>query len=191
MSASSSDFSVRQKASARSHISSCGRYGRFASQAKVVSSGATKPDRPPISMLRLHKRHALLDRHGAGSRTCIFDDVAARASDAELGDQPQCNVLRTNMRSLAGRRAVRACPRPFHRHHLRRENVRHLAGADAESQRANAADGTGVAVRNCVRCAWQHDAEFRCHDVGNALLRIARYRTGGCRYCACLRAWRG
>src|SRR5215208_1372895 len=45
--------SVRQCASARSHIAPCGAHGRPLIQAKVASSGATKPERPPISMLRL------------------------------------------------------------------------------------------------------------------------------------------
>ena len=52
--APSSDLSVRQCASARSHSAPCGAKGRPAIQENVLSSGATKPERPPISMLRLH-----------------------------------------------------------------------------------------------------------------------------------------
>ncbi len=52
--ASSSLASVRQCASARSHAAPCGAQGRPASHWNVVSSGATKPERAPISMVRLH-----------------------------------------------------------------------------------------------------------------------------------------
>ena len=45
---------MRQWASARSHSAPCGAKGRPAIQDNVLSSGATKPERPPISMLRLH-----------------------------------------------------------------------------------------------------------------------------------------
>ena len=62
--------------------------------------------------------------------------------------------------------------RPLQRHHLRGENMRHLAGAAAEGERADAADGAGVAVRRRMGRARQHDAEFRRHHVGDALLRI-------------------
>ena len=59
------------------------------------------------------------------------------------------------------------------RHHLRDEDMRKLAGAAAEGQRADAADRAGMTVGHRVRRARQHDAEFRRHDVRNALFGIA------------------
>ena len=50
--------------------------------------------------------------------------------------------------------------------------MRHLAGAAAEGESADAADRAGMAVRHRMRRARQHDAELRRHHVGNALLRI-------------------
>ena len=47
-----------------------------------------------------------------------------------------------------------------------------LAGAAAEGERAEPADGAGVAVGDRMRRAGQHDAEFRRHHVRNALLGI-------------------
>ena len=55
--------------------------------------------------------------------------------------------------------------RPFQRHHLGGQNMRELAGAAAESQRADAADRAGVTVGHRMRRARQHDAEFRRHDM--------------------------
>ena len=52
--ASGSLSSRRQAASARSHNAPWGAKGRPLIQEKVVSSGAPKPERAPISMARLH-----------------------------------------------------------------------------------------------------------------------------------------
>ncbi len=60
----------------------------------------------------------------------------------------------------------------FERHHLGDQDVRKLAGAAAESERAEPADGAGVAVGHRVRRARQYDAELRRHHVRNALLGI-------------------
>jgi hypothetical protein len=50
--------------------------------------------------------------------------------------------------------------------------MRKLTGAAAESQRADAADRAGVTIGHRVRRARQHNAEFRRHDVRNALFGI-------------------
>jgi hypothetical protein len=48
-----SEGRVRQEASARSQSAPFGAHGRSFSQAKVVSSGATRPVRDPASMVML------------------------------------------------------------------------------------------------------------------------------------------
>ena len=136
------------------------------------SSGATKPERPPISMLRLHSvmrcSIGMARDGGAG----IFDHVAARAGDAELGDDAQRHVLGGDMRRQPCRRAGSHALRPLHRHHLRRQDVRELGGAAAEGQRAEPADRAGVAVGHRMRRARQHHAELRRDHVRDALLGI-------------------
>ena len=112
------------------------------------------------------------DRHGAHCRAGIFHGVAAGAGDAEFGDQPQGDILGID---VGAEPAVEPHPhalRPLERHHLRGEDVREFAGAAAERQRADAADRAGVTVGHRVRRARQHDAEFRRHDVADALFGI-------------------
>ena len=48
-----------------------------------------------------------------------------------------------------------------------------LGGADGESERAEAADGAGMAVGHRMGRARQHHAQFRRHHMGDALLGIA------------------
>ena len=106
-------------------------------------------------------------------RAGIFDDMAARAGDADLGDDPQRHVLGGDMRRQLAVEPDAHALRPLHRHHLRGEDVRKLGGAAAERERAEAADRAGVAVGHRMRRARQHHAELRRDHVRNALLGIA------------------
>ena len=61
---------------------------------------------------------------------------------------------------------------PLERHHLGGEDVRELGRAATEGERAEAADGAGVAVGHRVGRARQHHAELRRDHVRDALLGI-------------------
>ena len=58
------------------------------------------------------------------------------------------------------------------RHHLRRQDVRELGGAAAEGERAESADGAGMAVGDGMGRARQHHPQLRRNDVRDALLRV-------------------
>src|SRR5262249_22128682 len=115
--------------------------------------------------VEIAQRHALLDWHGAYRCAGIFDSVTTRTGDADLGNDPQGDVLGADMSAEA---AVKPHPhtlRPFQRHDLGRQNMSKLAGAAAECERADTADGAGVTVRHGMRRTRQHDAEFGRHNV--------------------------
>ena len=119
------------------------------------------------------QRHARFHRHRRDRCTGVFDDVAAPARDAKLGDDAQRHILGGDMR---GERPVEAdahAPGPLHRHHLGRQNMRELGGAAAEGERAEPADRRGMAVGDRMGRARQHHAKLRRHHVRDALLRIA------------------
>ena len=98
--------------------------------------------------------------------------MAARAGDAELGDDAQRHVLGRHLRAEPAFEAYQHALRTPQRHHLRRQDVRELRGAAAEGERAEAAHRAGMAVGNGVGRARQHHAELRRDDVGDALLGV-------------------
>ena len=63
--------------------------------------------------------------------------------------------------------------RPALHQGLRRQHMRHLAGADAEGERAHAAMGAGVAVAADEESAGQAQAQLRAHDMDDALSGLA------------------
>ena len=107
-------------------------------------------------------------------RPGIFDDVAARAGDADFRDDSKGDILGGDMRRQLAVEPDQHRLRPLHRDHLRREDMRELGRAAAERQRSDASDRAGVAVRHRMRRARQHHAKLRRDDVRNALLRIVK-----------------
>src|SRR5215472_3851862 len=98
--------------------------------------------------IEIAQGHALLDRHRANRRAGIFDDVAARAGNADLGDDAQGHVLGAD---TGAEPAVELHPhffRLFERHDLRGQDMRKLASAAAERERPDAADRAGVTIRH-------------------------------------------
>jgi len=122
--------------------------------------------------VEIAESHPLLNKHRAYGGAGIFHDMAARAGDAELGDDAQRHVL---CRDVWRKRAIEADAHAFgslERHHLRGEDMGELAGAAAERERAEPAHRARVTVRHRVGRARQHHAELGRHHVGNALLGI-------------------
>ena len=148
------------------------RYGRPAIQEKVASSGATKPERPPISMLRLHSvmRCSIgIARTAEPAYSTTWPRAPATPSSAMMRSAtslavtwaPSLPSSRTRMRF--GRFIAITC--------VARMCVE-LGGAAAEGERAEPADRAGMAVGHRVGRARQHHAELRRHHVRDALLRI-------------------
>src|SRR4051794_15197078 len=98
--------------------------------------------------------------------------MAARAGDAELANDPQRNVLCANVCGEAPLNADQHALGPLERHDLGREDMRELARAATECERAKATHGARMAVRDCMGRARQHHAELWRDHMRNALLRI-------------------
>ena len=142
---------------------------RPSTHAKVVSSGAIMPARPPpsIVMLQIVMRPSIESASMAGAGE--LDDVADGAVDAHLADRAEDQVLGGD----AG--AERAVVVDAHRlrawlhEALRGQHVLDLARADAEGERAERAVRRRVAVAADDRHARLGDAELRPDDVDDAL----------------------
>jgi DNA-binding IclR family transcriptional regulator len=142
---------------------------------EVVERRAVRRDHPgPRARLDGHvaDRHAAFHRQRAHGRTAVFDDVALAAAGTDLRDDPEDQVLGGDAGGqlaghLDGHRA-----RPGERQGLRREDVLHLAGADAERESAERAVGARVAVAADDRHAGLGEAELRTDDVHDALAAI-------------------
>ena len=119
------------------------------------------------------QRQPAFDRHGADHCAGIFHRMAAGPGDADLGDDAERHVLGAD---VIVERAVEPdahALRPLGRKHLGRQHMLELGGADREGERAEAADGAGMAVGHRMGRARQHHAQFRRHHVGDALLGVA------------------
>ena len=137
--------------------------------AKVVSSGAIMPARPPpsIVMLQTVMRPSIDSASIAGAG--VLDDVAGHAADAEPPERAEDQVLGGDAE------AELALVEDAHRarlvldHALRREHVLDLARADAEGERAEGAVRGGVRVAADDRHAGLRDAELGADHVHDAL----------------------
>ncbi len=114
-------------------------------------------------------------RHGqrADGRAAVLEHVALAAAGADLGDDGQDQVLG---RYAIGQRAVhrdRHRLGPDLRQRLGGQHVLHLAGADAEGQRAERAVGRGMRVAAHDRQARLGQPELRADDVHDALVGVA------------------
>ena len=173
---------------------------RSATQAKVVSSGATMPGAAAALDRHVADRHAALHRQRLDGGPGELDDVAGGAVDAHLADRPEDEVLGRDAEAEARPRSGCASTRLALHEHLRRQHVLDLARADAEGQRAEGAVGGGVAVAADDRHPGLGHAELGPDDVDDALVLGAERVAAGCRTrrsCArasrpaCARARRG
>ena len=115
-------------------------------------------------------RHAAFHGEAANRLAAEFDHMAVAAGDADLADDGQNDVLGGDARGAA---AVNLHQHGFGfelRQALRGQHVLNLAGANAESQRAQTSVRGGVAVAANNGEAGLRDAQFRPDDVHDALV---------------------
>ena len=171
--APSSVGSVRHHATAASQSAPCGAFGRPLRYAKVVSSGAIMPALAPHSMdmLAMVIRPSMERARIASPR---YSTMCPRPPPVPTW------VISASTRSLAvtpGREPAGDVHghrlRPALRQRLGGQHVLHLAGADAEGERAERAVGGGVRVAADDRHARLGETELRADHVHDALVVVA------------------
>jgi hypothetical protein len=95
--------------------------------------------------------------------------VTGRAIDADLSDNPQCQVLGRNRFRQRTAHVNQHRARLNLRQTLRRQHVLNFAGADAEGQRAKGAVGAGMAVAANNRHSRPGQSQLRSDDMDDAL----------------------
>ena len=108
----------------------------------------------------------------------ILVGVAHAAVDAELLDDVQDHILGVDARAQLAAHLDAAHLEPAHGEGLRGEHVAHLAGADAERQRAERAVGGRVRVAAADGHARLGEPALRADDVHHALLARRRAEEG-------------
>ena len=114
-------------------------------------------------------RHAAFHREAADRLAGVLDDMARAAADADLGDQRQDDVLGRHAGSQPAIDAHLEGLRLRLEQALGRQHVLHLAGADAEGERAERAVRGGVAVAADDGHAGLRQPQLGADDVDDAL----------------------
>src|SRR5437016_3177236 len=114
--------------------------------------------------------HAAVHRKGTNGLAAVFGDVAVAAANADLSDDRENQVLRSDaFGALAVDENVEHLGARLNKT-LRCKNVFDFAGADAKGQRAKGAVRGSVAVAANNGLARLSDAELGADDVDNALI---------------------
>ena len=168
--ASGSLRSVRQRASAASQARPFGARGLPCRYSNVVSSGATRPARAPASMDMLQR----VIRASIESARMASPEYS---STCPVPPETPSREMISSTRSLA---VTQGPSRPLHpdlhgprpplEQALRGQDVSHLAGPDAEGERAECAVGAGVAVAADHGASGLGEPELGPDDVNDALV---------------------
>ena len=138
-------------------------------QAKVVSSGAIMPARPPPSIVMLQTviRPSIESASIAGPG--VLDDVPGETADAEPPERAEDQVLGGHAEAELALVADPHRARLVLDHALRGEHVLDLGGADPEGERAEGAVRGGVGIAADDRHAGLRDAELGADHVHDPL----------------------
>jgi hypothetical protein len=120
------------------------------------------------------QRHAPFDVERAHGLAGKLDGATLAARRAEARDQRQRHVLGAGARRQPPVEAHLHAARPRTHQRLRGHRMFAFGGTDAPGQRAQAADGAGVAVGTDQRDAWQRNALLGRDHVHDALARVVK-----------------
>ena len=138
-------------------------------QAKVVSSGAIMPARPPPSIVMLQTVIRPSIESAADRLAGVLDDVAGHAAHAEPAQRAEDQVLGRDAEAELSLVVDPHRARLVLDHALRGQHVLDLARADPEGQRTEGAVGGGVGVAADDRHAGLGDAQLRADHVHDPL----------------------